>query len=102
MVCLLTLGAVLWRKKPSVLIYTRLNAGSTPVTALIQNKGVLLMNRKQLIEEINAELKPLDLPSFRKKITKTGRNVAWLLKNIARRNKVSDELITKLKMVANT
>lgn len=59
------------------------------------------MNRKELIEGINAELRAMDLPSFRKKVTSTGRNVAWLLKNMKVRNKVPDGLIDKLRSVLN-
>ena len=59
------------------------------------------MDKKQLIEDINTELKHMDLPSFRKTVTTTGRNVSWLLKNVKTRNDVSDSLITKLKSVIN-
>ena len=59
------------------------------------------MNRAELIEDINTELKNLDLPSFRKRVTKTGRNVEWLLKNVSTRNSVPDTLIHKLKKLIN-
>lgn len=44
-------------------------------------------------------LKPLKLPSFRKTVTKSGRNVPWLLRNIRIRNDVDDELISMLKTI---
>lgn len=55
------------------------------------------MNKNRLVETINKQLKDLDLPDYRKIVSKSGRNVAWLLKNIAKRNEVSVELIEMLK-----
>ena len=55
------------------------------------------MDKKSLIKEINEELKALDLPDFRKHVTKSGRNVRWLVRNIGIRNKVPKSLIEKLK-----
>ncbi len=57
------------------------------------------VNINETVKEVNKALKPLDLPSFRKKVTKTGRNVHWLLRNISVRNEVDDELINKLKLI---
>lgn len=55
------------------------------------------MNKSKLVETINEQLADLDLPDYRKVVSKSGRNVSWLLKNITKKNNVSEELIEMLK-----
>lgn len=52
---------------------------------------------EETVDKINKELGMLALPSYRKVVTKSGRNVKWLLKNIRKRNEVSEELLNLLK-----
>ena len=56
-------------------------------------------NTNEIVNKVNSMLKPLKLPSFRKTVTKSGRNVPWLLRNIRIRNNVDDELISMLKTI---
>ena len=55
----------------------------------------------QQVERLNQLLQdqPLDLPSFRKEVSRTGNNYQWLQRNLMKRNKnVSDELKQLLKL----
>lgn len=57
------------------------------------------MTKQEKIDNINILLKKskLNLPSFRKEVTSSGKNVQWLLKNINKENdKVPEKLITLL------
>lgn len=60
------------------------------------------MSKKESVIELNGLLRntKLDLPSFRCEVTKSGKNVAWLVKHIGDRNSGYnpriDELLAKL------
>ena len=60
------------------------------------------MDKKELVNKVNEQLKPLDLPAFRKKVTTSGRNVHWLLRNISIRNEVNKDLINMLKAIISS
>jgi hypothetical protein len=58
------------------------------------------MNKKEKVEKINYLLKNsnLELPPYRKEVTKSGKNIAWLNKHITTKNKnIPDELLMLLK-----
>jgi hypothetical protein len=46
------------------------------------------VNKKEMVNELNKLLRTekLNLPSFRKQVNKSGKNVAWLVKHIGERN----------------
>jgi len=46
------------------------------------------VKKKEIVNELNKLLRSerLDLPSFRKQVTESGKNVAWLMKHIGDRN----------------
>ena len=52
-----------------------------------------MRNKKELVEKVNNYLADLDLPSYRKKVTTSGRNVSWLLKHISKKNKVDKSIL---------
>jgi hypothetical protein len=58
------------------------------------------MTKKDKIQKINYLLQhsQLNLPSYRKQITKSGKNISWLNKHITFQNdNVPDELLELLK-----
>jgi hypothetical protein len=58
------------------------------------------MNKKEKVEKINYLLKTsnLDLPPYRKQVTKSGKNISWLTKHLTVKNKnVPEELLLLLK-----
>lgn len=56
------------------------------------------MSKKEIVNELNVLLRKekLDLPSFRKQVTKSGKNVAWLCKHIGDRNVGYNQRINEL------
>lgn len=56
------------------------------------------MNKKEMVNELNRLLRigKLDLPAFRTSVTKSGKNVSWLIKNIKERNPKYDPRIDEL------
>lgn len=56
------------------------------------------MTKKEVVTRINNILRRgmYDLPPYRRTVTKSGKNVQWLLKNFTERNSFNDELNTLL------
>ena len=56
-------------------------------------------NIDKTIAKINDALKGMHLPVYRKIVTKSGRNVKWLLRNIHKQNEVPSEVIEMLNKI---
>ena len=57
-----------------------------------------MIGKDALVSELNGLLndRRLDIPSFRKEVNKAGKNVKWLIDNIAKRNNNYNKRIDEL------